>query len=101
MCVVDDDGERLPLVHGLETPGHSAHRLDSLGDRIVRQVEQARHRDRRQGVLDVESTEQVAPDRNPGRREGRSVVTEVEPFGANICFGAEAERDDTLVAELA
>ena len=38
--VVDDHRERLPLLDGLEAPGHAADRLEAARDRVVVDAEQ-------------------------------------------------------------
>jgi hypothetical protein len=53
--VVDEDGEGLPLLDGLEAAGDAGEALDAGGDRIVIDLEEASGGDGGEDVLDVEA----------------------------------------------
>ena len=58
MCVVDQDGEFLPLVHRLETPRDAHARFERPSRRLQLAAERGRRRECPQGVGDVEAARQ-------------------------------------------
>ena len=69
--VVDEDGERLALVDGLEAPGDAAELPHAARDRVVLDPEQARSRDRAEHVLDVEAAAKPRLELEPAGGEAR------------------------------
>src|ERR687888_1852164 len=62
MRVVDEDGERLALVDGVETTGDTVDGFDAGSDRVVGDAERAGGSDRRKCVSDVEAAAQLELD---------------------------------------
>ena len=79
--VVDDDGERLIGLDGLEAPGRRGDRRRAGDDRVGREVDEQRQRDRAQQVLDVEAPAQRALDRE---RPARRLDLELHPGRAEL-----------------
>ena len=71
--VVDDDGERLALVDGLEAAGDALDAGHALGDRLVGDVEQQRDGDRAEDVLDVEAAAQPRLELDSARAEASAL----------------------------
>ena len=95
--IVDEDGERLALVHGLEPPRHAAELFHAARDRVVLDPEQAGRRDRAEHVLDVEAAAQPRLELEPSGGEARSARAEVEPFGLKIRVVGETEGHQPVV----
>src|SRR5215211_198271 len=81
--VVDEDDERLPLVHLLHPSRNGRHGRETLGDRLIVDPEASSGSERSQRVQDVEASAQLQVD----------VRERVGPY---VCVGREAERGDVL-----
>src|SRR6185437_5060467 len=94
--VVDEHGERLPLVDRLEAPGYSAQFPDAVGDRVVRDLQQACRGDRAEHVLDVEAAAQSRLELDSARAETRATWPELELVGAKLGVVREAEGEQLV-----
>src|SRR4029453_11848424 len=86
--VVDEHGERLPLVHSLEPSRHAGDVLDTGRDLLRIDPEDARGFHRAEDVLDVEPATELRVDRDAVDDEPRAGRGELEVFRVR-----EAERD--------
>ena len=98
MRVVDQHGERLPLVDGLEPAGHAGERLHAGGDLVLVHIEQDPRRDGAEHVFDVEAAAQRALDRDPAGAEADPGAVEHELFGPDLGVVGEAEGDQRRTA---
>jgi hypothetical protein len=100
--VVDQHGEGLALVDGLEAAGHSGEMLDALRDRCIVDPEQSRRGRGAEDVLHVEAAAQAGPELEAGEAEGRAARSDIDV--SRVCdaelHGLLAERAQ-LVGELA
>src|SRR3954447_25753918 len=70
--VVDEDRERLALVHGLEAAGDFGGVREGVGDRVVVDAQRADRGDGAQDVEDVEAAGERRAERCPVQRERRA-----------------------------
>jgi hypothetical protein len=94
MGVVDEHGEGLPFVHGLESPRHAFERTDACGDVRFVEIEQDSGRDCAEHVLDVEAPPQACLEVDPGRRETGAGAVEVETLGPQLSVVGEPEGEE-------
>ena len=98
--VVDDDRERLPLVDRLEAAGNAAHARDTLGDRILVEVEQQSGGDRSESVLDVEPPSQPRLDVDARGAEAAAVRADLEILRPDLRLSVERERDERRAVQV-
>ena len=94
MRVVDHDRERLPLVHGLESPRNVRDTCDARRHGIFVEVEQQCRSDGAEHVLDVEATAEARLDLDSRGPEPASARRKLETLGANLGRGVHSERDE-------
>ena len=82
--VVDQDGEGLPLVDGLEAARHALDVRDPGRDRLVLDAEEPGERDRREHVLDVEAPAQARLERDAVDAEPRARGVDLELLGPQV-----------------
>ena len=94
MRVVDDDGERLPLVDRLESTRDAFHARDPRCDRVLVDVEEQTGSDGTEDVLDVERPAKARLDVDPGSVEAAAARIQDETLRANLGRRLQPERDE-------
>ena len=79
-------------------PGTPAQFPDAVGDRVVRDLQQARRRDRAEHVLDVEAAAQSRLELDSARAETRATRPELELVGAELGVVREPEGEQLVPA---
>ena len=93
MRIVDQDGERLPLVHRFEATRDTLNVLDPATDRAVVDAEDTRRRDGAEDVLDVEAPRSRERIRSPGVISNSEPSADVHVARADLGVGGEPECD--------
>ena len=98
--VVDEHGEGLPLLDGLEAAGDAFERADAGRDLVLVEVEQDAGGDGAEDVLDVETAVEARLDLDPAGAEASAGGVEHEVVGLDLGVVGEAERDQRRIGPL-
>jgi len=91
--VVDDDGERLPLVDRFEPARNAREALDPGSNRVVLDLQEPAKRHSREHVLDVEAPAKPRTKLESAGAQARTSRVELELVGTKVGIVGEAERE--------